>query len=147
MNLNYYKHKKWDTKDIDAMKNFVKTNENMLLSTLYKNIYNGKIIFRKKSKFFTQMGKILKRPSSNCKSKFQKYEKEIYIDFLGVPEIHYLLLKHIRGKKMENKKSSLKILNNYENKNTYFSFLQKTIKTKVDEVGLDICILKSISQI
>ena len=138
------KKKKWTDDEIKALKKYALDNEKMLLKIFYKNIYEGKHIYRKKDGFFKDLGQILKRSSSECKSKFQKYEREIYTEFLGVPEMHYLLLKYIREKKMDNKKNSLRILNNYENKNTYFSFLQKLIKTNVDEFGFDLVLLKSI---
>ena len=103
------KRKKWTNDEINIMKSFIKQNEEMLLTVFYKNISIGKNYYKKEDGFFREMGDLLKRRSSECKSKFQKFEEIIYCDFLSIPKTHYKIYLHCRKTKKikKNKKKFL----------------------------------------
>lgn len=108
MQIDQNKRKKWTDKELNILKIYILKNENMLLTVFYKNISQGKNIFKKEDGFFNIMGNLLQRKSSECKSKFQKHEKIIYCEYLNVPDSHYQIYQHCRKmkriKKNKNKK-------------------------------------------
>jgi hypothetical protein len=104
------KKKKWTETEMQKMKKYILQNENMLIAIFYKNIYEEKHIYRKRDGFFQEIAKILGRKSSECKSKFQKYEKIIYTIYLKIPIQHYDIFVYYR--KIANIKNSTKPLLN-----------------------------------
>lgn len=87
---------KWDDSELEELKNYIIMKKPFLRASMYRNIYAGKIKFRKPNGFFTEMGNILDRSAQSCKSKFQKFEKQIYTEYLGIPREHYNVLVWIR---------------------------------------------------
>lgn len=104
------KKKKWTEREMSKMKEYIVQNEDMLVRIFYKNIYEGKHIYRKRDGFFQGIGKVLGRKSSECKSKFQKHEKVIYTIYLRIPIHHYEIFLFYR--KIANFKNSTKPLLN-----------------------------------
>ena len=93
---NRKKNIRWESKDLEKLKQFIQTNSEDLISNMLVNIVVGYKRFRKPRNFFVKMGTYLTRESQLCKSKFQKLEHLIYTDFMKVPEEHYNLFRHIR---------------------------------------------------
>ena len=91
--------RRWTTNELQKMKEFIISNRTIILSNFYKNIKAGFIKFRKLSGYFIQMSRIVDRSQQRCKSKFQKMEQKIYIDYLKVPKEHYELFLWIRKRK------------------------------------------------
>ena len=89
--------KKWSKEELNKIKNYSLLNQEDLVYNLYTNIVIGYMRFRKPRRFFVNLGQILKRSSSICKSKFQKLEKEIYTGTLRIPNHHYEVFCWIRN--------------------------------------------------
>ena len=91
--------KPWNKTEINELEKYIKSNSLILKSNFYKNIYLGKMKFRRCPRFFIRMSSKVGRSPSQCKSKFQKFEKEIYTDFLELPLNHLLVYQAIRKNK------------------------------------------------
>lgn len=97
MNKKKRKQQKgWTAEEVRKICEYAKANSEELTSNLLINIVTGYMRFRKHRRFFINMGSHLGRPPKNCKSKFQKLEKTIYIECLKVPERHYELFCYAR---------------------------------------------------
>ena len=77
-----------------------------------QNIINGKIRRQTIYGFFSKMSSKLNRTASQCKSKFQRMEREIYLDYLSIPEQDYLVFCWVRkgmpGESIKNVKSPIR---------------------------------------
>ena len=102
------KRKKWSKTDLKKLAEFIQQNASTLISNFYQNIKSGYVKLRKPSGFFIEMGKSLKLTSAQCKSKFQKFEKEIYTAYIGFPEVFYDVLKSIRKTKKMDRNFSVR---------------------------------------
>ena len=91
--------KPWNKTEINELEKYIKNHSVILKTNFYKNIYLGKMKFRRCPRFFIRMSAKVGRSPSQCKSKFQKYEKEIYTDFLELPFDHLLVYQDIRKRK------------------------------------------------
>jgi hypothetical protein len=92
----------WTNEEVSKLRSYVSENSQELVSNLLVNIVTGYLRFRKNRRFFINMGKFLDRSSKICKSKFQKLERKIYIEFLNLPTDYYELFCHIRKQKPKN---------------------------------------------
>jgi hypothetical protein len=107
------KRQRWNEKELNELRKYILLKGDELKLAFYQNIIEGKIIYKKCSKFFIEMSKKIKRSSNQCKSKFQKMEREIYLEILQVPEEYYLLYQCQRklNSKIKNILDSRKKLN------------------------------------
>ena len=96
---NLHKFKKWTEKELEKFKQYMLENKEMLLFTFYKNIIQGCNKTKKTLKFYHKLGQRLRRTANKCKSKFQKFEKTIYTNYLEVPKEHYKYYSEIKKKK------------------------------------------------
>lgn len=92
----------WSKKEVEFIKEYSKQNSEILISNMLINIVAGYMRFRKPKRFFVNLGTALKFSSSRCKSKFQKIEKLIYLESIGIPAEMYELFCWIRGFKAED---------------------------------------------
>ena len=60
-----------------------------MISLFYKNLVSFAHLFRRKNKFFNDMAKATKKTIKQCKSKFQKMEKYIFIKVYNIPNEHF----------------------------------------------------------
>lgn len=86
----------WKSEDVRKIKAFVQSQAKVLVPVFYHNILLGEIKIRKPKGFFKQMGEFLGRSGRQCKSKFQKLEERIYVEFLKVPEEDFSVFCWIR---------------------------------------------------
>jgi hypothetical protein len=91
--------KYWSKSEVLKLKEFIKSKAASLIPYFYENIMKGTIKVRKYSGFYEEMAKFLKRTPKQCKSKFQKFEEQIYTKYLSLPQKDYELLKWIRKNK------------------------------------------------
>lgn len=89
--------KYWSAKDISRFKKYLKNKADVLIPIFYQNIKEGMIKVRKPNGFFKKMGEYLGRTALQCKSKFQKFEKDVYSKYLGIPEEDYLVFQLIQN--------------------------------------------------
>lgn len=87
----------WTPIEVFIVEQYALDHQDQLKQNLYRNIFAGTMLYRKKKGFFKQMSKLVDRPSKNCKSKFQKIERKIYVYLIGVPKDHYELFLLIRS--------------------------------------------------
>lgn len=90
--------KRWTLNEVEKLKTYIKKQSELLLSNFYENIIEGKMKIRKPPGFFIEMASFLKMTPKQCKSKFQKSEKEIYTNYLGVPSDYYEVFTCLRLK-------------------------------------------------
>lgn len=95
--------KRWSPADLAALRKYVLSQSRVLLANFYLNVKDGSVLRRKPSRFFIKMANYLQMTPAQCKSKFQKFEREIYTNFLGLPHQAYRVLQHIRRKKASKK--------------------------------------------
>lgn len=98
--------KRWTELELTNLREYIQLKSAILLKNFYQNLVEGRIKFRKPSRFFSEMAAFLKMSSAQCKSKFQKYEKHIYTNYLQLPEKSYLVLEHIRKQKNQKIRTS-----------------------------------------
>ena len=101
----------WSSQDVSKLKSFIISQKDILLPIFYQNILNGCIKLRKPSGFFKKMSQYVSRTTDQCKSKFQKFEKEIYTKYLKVPSKDFFVFVWIQKNKDINQK-----VRNYWNK-------------------------------
>lgn len=87
---------KWTPKQIECLKNYAQKNKAHIASKFYQNIIKGRMQFRKAKGFFIRLGQQLGKSPAKCKSKFQKIEREIYLEVLKIPASHYKIYSYIR---------------------------------------------------
>jgi hypothetical protein len=97
------KRKRWSETELKIIKEYVISHKEDLITNFYQNIIISVKKYPKYPKFYTNLSKKLKRSSSQCKSKFQKMEKEIYLEYLGVSENEFELFNWIRQRKKQNR--------------------------------------------
>ena len=97
------KKRRWTKKELINLKKYIIYKSKILLNNFYRNVIYGYIKFRKPTGFFIEMARTLGLTSPQCKSKFQKFEKEIYTLYLELPEESYIVLKYIRKQKKKVK--------------------------------------------
>lgn len=136
------KRKRWTQSELNIIKEYVILHKEDLIDNFYQNIIISQKKYPKYPKFYTNLSKKLKRSSSQCKSKFQKMEKEIYLQYLGMNENEYNLFNWIRQRKKENQKKNIqnhqtkikiepRQLRNKKNEKYFFENKQKKKKVKV----------------
>jgi hypothetical protein len=90
--------KRWSFEEVEKLKLYIKGKSELLMTNFYENIVEGKMKVRKPPGFFIEMAKELEMTPKQCKSKFQKSEKEIYTKYLAVSEDHYSVFISLRKK-------------------------------------------------
>ena len=90
------KIKKWTVRESEKFREFVIENKEDLLKPFYSYLMDPYSKAKRPVGFFRDLSKTLKRDSQNCKSKFQRHEKEIFLDFLRVPPHHFKLFRHLK---------------------------------------------------
>jgi len=98
--------KYWTSEDLSRLKSFILSQKQVLTPIFYQNILAGSIKNRKPSGFFKKMKEYLNRSTEQCKSKFQKFEKEIYTKYLQIPRKDFQVFLWIQKNKDVNKKIS-----------------------------------------
>lgn len=94
----------WSRHHIETIRQYILAHADHLKSKFYENIIAGAMKYRKAKGFFKNLGRLLGRSSIKCKSKFQKMEPEIYMNFLKVPKRHFDCYEYIRkGFKLTSK--------------------------------------------
>lgn len=89
--------KSWTKGEIQQLESYVKKKSEILRQNFYKNILINKMKHRRSPRFFIQMSQSVGRSASQCKSKFQKFERVIYTEFLDLPSDHYQVYSSIRN--------------------------------------------------
>lgn len=87
---------RWNSEEVEVLRQFVSTKRKPLLEYFYKNIFLGELKVRKPRKFFVEMSRAVGRTAEQCKSKFQKFEKKVFKDFLKVPVEHFEVFQWLR---------------------------------------------------
>ena len=100
--------KRWTEKGVFELKNYIKSKSDLLVSNFYENIIEGRMKVRKPPGFFIEMAQALKMTPKQCKSKFQKTEKEIYTKYLEFDDEEYEVFIHLRKKNYFAKKQKFK---------------------------------------
>lgn len=90
--------KLWTKVETANLEKYIKSQSGLLKNNFYWNIYFGKMKRRRPARFFIEMGSRIGRTSSQCKSKFQKFEREIYVEYLEIPANHFQVYKAIRNR-------------------------------------------------
>lgn len=88
--------KMWTKAETALLEKYIKEQGALLRSNFYWNIFLGKMKRRRPPRFFIEMSAKVGRTDSQCKSKFQKFEREIYVEFLEIPATHFRVYKAIR---------------------------------------------------
>lgn len=112
-NLQKSKCRKWLPEEFNQMKKYIISESQNLKSNMYINIVAGHKRFRKPRTFFIELGKIIGRSPSHCKSKFQKMENEIYLDYLKVKSEHFETFRWIRKIKSSKVDCDFKKMSNW----------------------------------
>lgn len=94
----------WSKFDVKRLEIFIKSKAKTLIPYFYRNIMEGPTRVRKYSGFYDEMARFLNRTSKQCKSKFQKFEEQIYTKYLGIPRKDFDLFKWVRSNKKKHKK-------------------------------------------
>ena len=89
----------WTKKHLDKLKAFIEKNKENLKNNFYMNILENSLKHRKIFHFFNDMSSSIGRSVPECKSKFQKFERVIYEEYLGIPTIHFELFLFLRKKR------------------------------------------------
>jgi hypothetical protein len=90
---------RWKPFEEDLLKSFLQTQRPNLIINMYKNIAAGQLRFRRETKLFQEMSKVVGRTSLQCKSKMQKFERHAYVQFLRVKPSHYDVFEWLRKKR------------------------------------------------
>lgn len=102
----------WTKKHLDKLKAFIEKNKEGLKNNFYTNILENNLKHRKIFHFFNDMSSSIGRSVPECKSKFQKFERVIYEEYLGIPSVHFELFLFLRKKRRitiaQNKPASKK---------------------------------------
>ena len=85
------KRQRWKPQELAEFRKFILGKRDDLKLAFYLNLIEGHITHKKSPKFFIEMSQGIRRSANQCKSKFQKMEKKIYLEILGIPPEHYLL--------------------------------------------------------
>lgn len=101
----------WTVSDLNNLRDFVLFKESELKRNFYLNILENNLKHRKSFHFFNEMSKFVGRTIPECKSKFQKYEKTIYEDYLSIPSSYFQVFIFLRNKRKIMNKKSKKISN------------------------------------
>ena len=129
MTKSFKKIKKWTENELEKLKTYVQEHSELLVFIFYRNLLQKNKLNRKPKKFFQRLGKILRRTSDKCKSKFQKHEKIIFTHYLGIPEEHYSFYLEITSK---------------ESFSANFVLFHKRLKETINENGYNVNVLKEI---
>lgn len=89
----------WNKIDTEKLKHFILSEKKDLLSNFYLNIKQKDKKCRKLPGFFQRMSLAVGKSSEQCKSKFQKFEANVYCNFLNVPKPHFELFEKLRVQK------------------------------------------------
>ena len=104
---------RWSLSEENDLRVFILKNRESLLLNLYKNISQGCLLFRRDGNFFVEMSQAVGRSPEQCKSKMQKFEKKVYIDYLNVIPRHFRIFEWLRLKKgierQKNKRTTSKM--------------------------------------
>ena len=92
--------KTWTNEEKEMMVNYIKKHKHHLKEVLYVNIIHNQMKYRKRTMFFQEMSKYVKRDAPKCKSKFQKIEQKLYVDVLKIPAHHFKYFVELRKHKM-----------------------------------------------
>ena len=103
---------KWKEEELDRMKNFISLNSESFLTHFYQNLLNPVTQTRREPRIFIRMMKYIGKTTKQCKSKFQKYEKTIFKDFLKIPKDHIMVYDKLKTNKRKKKKISALTKNN-----------------------------------
>lgn len=132
--------KSWTKEEIEIFNSYIKENQSILIKLIYQNIFKGEIIFKKENGFFKNLSKLLERSSIQCKSKFQKSERDIYTNVLEVPQSHYELYSNLPKRGTNNKRKI------YQQKSKFtdsqLNTLKTNIKSSIDIFGINFDLLK-----
>lgn len=90
------KRQRWTASELAHLRSYVLSKSAPLRLSLYQNLVEGSIKHKKSPRFFIEMSHLVARTPNQCKSKFQKMERDIYTAFLGVPARHYDLYARLR---------------------------------------------------
>jgi hypothetical protein len=90
---------RWKPFEEDLLRDFLLSHKQNLILNMYKNILAGELRFRRETKLFHEMSKVVGRTSLQCKSKMQKFEKHAYTMFLGIKPSHYEIFEWLRKRR------------------------------------------------
>lgn len=90
---------RWSERELDEFKMYIIENSDILRAHFLINTVAGYMRFRKPKCYFIGMGTRIGRSSKLCKSKFQKLEHKIYVEFLKFPVAHFELFCYLRTQK------------------------------------------------
>jgi hypothetical protein len=119
---------KWNHHELAKLETFIKQNSKSFYQHFYKNILNPIHQVRKEPRIFIRMEEFVGKTTKQCKSKFQKYDRTIYLDHLNIPIDHYQVFLHIQNKKRRNCQLKIKSKNSADKKSKYtFNFFFLTL--------------------
>lgn len=101
MSKKTHKLEYWTKDEMKIFDSYVLHQRNVLIENFYVNIYEGEHLIRKPKGFFKNLSEQVKKPLKKCKSKFQKYEKNIYCRILNLPETHFNLYIFLRKNQLK----------------------------------------------
>lgn len=99
--------REWTDLEVSRLKRFVKESKIDILNQFYRNLVDGYCSQRRKKGFFENMSQFVKRPSTDCKSKFQKMEEKLYLRTLEIPKNHFLAFKNKNKTKQIQKSKNI----------------------------------------
>ena len=81
----------WSESDNKVFIEFMISKKEEMMALFYKNIIYFIHLFRRKNQFFNEMATKTQKTIKQCKSKFQKMEKHIFLEVYKIPKEHFLL--------------------------------------------------------
>lgn len=136
---------RWTPKEKERLRDFLIEHRIELISTFYKNVLCASLNHRKRDFFFKEMSKVVRRSSSQCKSKFQKQESKIYTEYLSISETHYIYFVFLRDQRQFFTKHKIEIVND-DVKNPKFFIKWVSTKQFEENKKLRLRIIQEISE-
>ena len=124
---------RWSKKEELNLKSFVIKKQEPLVLNIYKNIIAGALLFRREGKLFVEMSAFVGRTPEQCKSKFQKFEYQVYVEFLKIPLKHFEVFQWLREKKKLTKKIEKRRLKEAEERNAVHEKNRKEIIESISQ--------------
>lgn len=109
-----FKNTGWQKKHLSKLKKYIISKKKYLIQHLYDNFSRNQWVVKKSSSFFSNMAKEVLKDIKACKSKFQKFEKEVYLDYLNLESEFYEFIIFLRKKKQFKKLYPQRKLNDDE---------------------------------
>ena len=90
---------KWNNNDVSTLKKYLLKKKEYLIEHLYNNLKEDKTNLKKKKDFFKEMAEATSKTINQCKTRFQKQERNIYIKYLEVDKNVFAWFEYLRDNK------------------------------------------------